>query len=252
MCDSVLKYELRLLEMCRAEQQCGERVSERASGRVPLALPPPGAACLPGWSPSLSTLASCCLAANNRRCLQSNLPLPRPMRTRALFHQTTLFRIREGATSPNVTATGSEVDWGNLLATYRSFKTSYEHQLYEWRPKDLYGFGRIMLGWDWKTLAQGKTREYPFNFIPADARVLFLGLLLLLSPLPHAPRSSLTFFGASSFSRLDYGHGSQRPGGRCCFWRFTPELHALSAACELRSPPETQLLPRRFCVKTDF
>lgn len=258
MCDSVLKYELGLLEMCRAEQQCGEGVRERASERAseflshfPLpALP----ACLPGWSPSLSTLASCCLAANNRRCLQSNLPLPRPMRTGALFHQTTLFSIRGGATSPNVTATGSEVDRGNLLATFRRFKTSYEHQLYEWRPRDLYEFGRIMLGWDWKTLAQGKTREYSFNFIPTDARVPCLGLLLLLllSPLPNAPRSSLTFFGASSFSRLDYGLGSQRPGGRWCFWRFTPKLHALAAACELRSPPETQLLPRRFCVKTDF
>lgn len=52
---------------------------------------------LPGWSPSLSTLVSCCLAANNRRCLQSNLPLPWPMRTRSLFHQTTLFTICRGA-----------------------------------------------------------------------------------------------------------------------------------------------------------
>lgn len=47
----------------------------------------------PGWSPSLSTLVSCCLAANNRRCLQSNLPLPWPMGAGALFHQTFLFRI---------------------------------------------------------------------------------------------------------------------------------------------------------------
>lgn len=94
---------------------------------APPALPPPGAdvrGCLPGWSPSLSTLASCCLAANNRRCLQSNLPLPRPMRTRALFHQTTLFKVCKGATSPNVTATGSEVDWRNPLATFFCFKTS--------------------------------------------------------------------------------------------------------------------------------
>lgn len=37
---------------------------------------------------SLSTLVSCCLAANNRRCLRSNLPLPRPMGTGALSHQT--------------------------------------------------------------------------------------------------------------------------------------------------------------------
>lgn len=47
----------------------------------------------PGWSPSLSTLVSCCLAANNRRRLQSNLPLPWPMGAEALFHQTSLFRI---------------------------------------------------------------------------------------------------------------------------------------------------------------
>ncbi len=120
LCDSVLKYESGLLRMCRAEQQCSER--------APLALPPPGAdvrGCLPGWSPSLSTLVSCCLAANNRRCLQSNLPLPRPMRTRALFHQTTLFRVCKGATSPSVTATGSEVDWRSPLATFFCFKTSY-------------------------------------------------------------------------------------------------------------------------------
>lgn len=110
-----------------------------------------------------------------------------------------------------------------------------------------------MLGWSWKTLAQGKTREYFLKLNPVDARVANLGLLLLLSPLPNAPRLPLTFFSASSASRLDYGLGSQRPGtGGWCFWRFTPKLHTLSAACELRSPPETQLLPRRFCFKTDF
>lgn len=109
-----------------------------------------------------------------------------------------------------------------------------------------------MLGWSWKTLAQGKTREYFLKLNPVDARVANLGLLLL-SPLPNAPRLPLTFFSASSASRLDYGLGSQRPGtGWWCFWRFTPKLHTLSAACELWSPEETQLLLCRVCLKTNF
>ncbi len=87
-----------------------------------------------------------------------------------------------------------------------------------------------MLGWSWKTLAQGKTREYFLKLNPVDARVANLGLLLL-SPLPNnAPRLPLTFFNASSASRLDYDLGSQRLGTeRWCFWRFTPKY--------TRSPP---------------
>lgn len=47
MCDSVLKYELRLLEMCRAEQQCGEGVRERVSERASSSRTSPSRRCLP-------------------------------------------------------------------------------------------------------------------------------------------------------------------------------------------------------------
>ena len=91
--------------MCVSARLCGVRGCAEFIERVPLSLPPPPPPPSspppplqprqqqPGWSPSLSTLVSCCLAANNRRCLQSNLPLPWPMGAGALFHQTSLFRI---------------------------------------------------------------------------------------------------------------------------------------------------------------
>lgn len=126
LCDSVLKCEFRQLETCRAGLQCAEFIE-----RVPLSDAPLHSPSLrwfeglPGWSPSLSTLVSCCLAANNRRCLQSNLPLPRPMRTRALFHQTTLFRICKEATFSKCYCYRIRSRLRNLLATLLWFKTLF-------------------------------------------------------------------------------------------------------------------------------
>lgn len=73
-----------------------EFLSPSFSSPPPSASPapsPPAQAAAAWVVPPLSTLVSCCLAANNRRCLQSNLPLPWPMGAGALFHQTSLFRI---------------------------------------------------------------------------------------------------------------------------------------------------------------
>lgn len=202
----------------------------------------------PGWSPSLSTLASCCLAANNRRCLQSNLPLPWPMGAGALFHQTSLFRICREASSSKCYHYGIEVrpdtDASERRATSRTaaapLRRVFTNSLDEWRLKDLYGFRRIMLGWSFETCAAPwKTRIPKWSpEVLDEPHFLHVGLLSLLL-------NSHRFCVASCYPSLDYGLGSRGPRG-WRLWRFTPELYALPAACEPRPPPETQLLPRCF------